>query len=242
MINLLSIVGARPQFIKLSPIVNSIKNHYSKYFRHTIIHTGQHFSDNMSNHVFENLKLPNANYNLNINELSHCEMISSMLYSLPPLIEKINPDYILLYGDTNSTLAGALASLKLNKRIAHIESGVRSYDMTMPEEQNRVITDRISDILFAPCLSATKNLRNEGVNPNKIFISGDILYDAYKNNINKVGNESFLEKYNLKRNEYHYLTIHRQSNLRLTSLKHIMNYLECVKKLFIFPIHPNTKK
>ena len=149
MINLLSIVGARPQFIKLSPIVNSIKNKYSEYFRHTIIHTGQHFSNNMSHDVFKNLNLPKANYNLNINELSHCEMISSMLNSLPPLINKISPDYILLYGDTNSTLAGALASLKLNKRIAHIESGVRSYDMTMPEEQNRVITDRISNLLFA---------------------------------------------------------------------------------------------
>lgn len=185
---IITIVGARPQFIKAAVISRLIKDEYSSYFKEILVHTGQHFDANMSDIFFNEMDIPKPHYNLNISSLSHGAMTGRMLEEIEKVILLEKPDLALVYGDTNSTLAGALAAAKLHIPVAHVEAGLRSFNMLMPEEINRILTDRISSWLFCPTNRAVENLKNEGqlANPQSantdrfsiIINVGDIMLDA----------------------------------------------------------------
>jgi UDP-GlcNAc3NAcA epimerase len=175
---IVTIIGARPQFVKASIVSLKLKRFPS--VNEILIHTGQHYDVNMSGLFFQQLKIPPPHYNLNINNLNHGAMTGRMLESIEEVLIREKPDYCMVYGDTNSTLAGALAAKKLHIRVTHVEAGLRSFNMQMPEEINRILTDRISDILFCPTKKSMDNLHTEGFNNfnNKIFLSGDVMEDA----------------------------------------------------------------
>ena len=245
---ILTIVGARPQFIKASTISREINK--LDDIEEIIVHTGQHFDHNMSEIFFKQLSIPFPKYNLAINNLSHGAMTGLMLNKIEELIKIEKPQWILVYGDTNSTLAGALAASKLNLPIAHVEAGLRSYNLKMPEEINRILTDRISKLLLCPTKSAVKNLQLEGFPHRSKFSKqiiknvGDVMFDAmlfYKDVAYKKIN---LEDFDLKHKKYVICTIHREENLEnVIRLKNIINAICKIAKEIkvVIPIHPRTK-
>ncbi|MDD5431454.1 MAG: UDP-N-acetylglucosamine 2-epimerase (non-hydrolyzing) [Candidatus Omnitrophica bacterium] len=234
------IVGARPQFIKCAAVYRAMKDMPNALS--VIIHTGQHFDANMSEVFINALSLPKPDYFLNINSLSHGAMIAAMLERIEKALIRIKPYTVVVYGDTNSTLAGALAAKKLGIRLAHVEAGLRSYNMNMPEEVNRVLTDRISDILFCPTKKAVVNLNNEGYRRRdcSIILSGDVMYDIcrYYSVFQKEPSFKVPDKYAL-------VTIHRAENTdSLARLKSIWIALNKIAKEInlILPVHPRTRK
>lgn len=237
---IVTILGARPQFIKAAMVSKIIAKHNN--IKEVFIHTGQHFDENMSGVFLREFEIPKLNYFLHINRLNHGAMTGQMLEKIENILLKEKPDKVLVYGDTNTTLAGALAAKKLHIRIAHVEAGLRSFNQEMPEEINRILTDRISDILFCPTEVAVKNLKNEGYEnfECKIINSGDVMKDvAYFFNI-------FAKKPAFKL-PYHFIlaTIHRAENTdNLERLKSIFNAFNKISKEIniVLPIHPRTKK
>lgn len=238
---IVTVLGARPQFIKSS--VLSRKFLIDPNFNEIIIHTGQHFDERMSNIFFEELGIPKPNYNLNINSLSHGAMVGQQLEAIEKILIKEDPDLLLVYGDTNSTLSGALAASKLKVKIVHIEAGMRSFNNNEPEEINRVLTDKLTNIFFTPTHNASKNLINEGVPDEKIFFVGDIMYEValfYAKVAEK--KSKILEIYGLKSKTYFLCTIHRQSNTEnIEKLNSIFTALSKLEKKVLLPIHPRTK-
>lgn len=178
MIKILTILGARPQFIKAGSVSKKIAKH--KSIKEIIVHTGQHDDANMSDIFFDEMKIPKPDYFLGIGGKSHGAMTGQMIEKIEEVALKENPDWIMVYGDTNSTLAGAIVASKLHIKLAHIEAGLRSFNMRMPEEVNRILTDRVSNILFCPTDTAVENLQNEGYNniDCKIVKSGDVMQDG----------------------------------------------------------------
>ena len=232
---LITIIGARPQFIKASALSRLIKK--EKKIKEVIIHTGQHYDYEMSNIFFKELNIPKPKYNLDIKSKLHGHMIGKMIEGIEKILIKERPDYTLVYGDTNSTLAGALASKKLHIPVIHVEAGLRSYNTKMPEETNRVLTDHCSEILFTPSKLAGQNLKKEGFKNNCIIEVGDIMYDVFLSVFNK------LKK---KNNNYDIIvTIHRAEN---TNFKiKMLNIIKNLNRLsyeysILFPMHPRTKK
>lgn len=238
-----TVIGARPQFIKCCPV--SLALEQSSLLEESIIHTGQHFDPLMSDVFFNELNLTNPIYNLGVNSRSHGVMTAEMLIGLEEIFIKDRPNMVLVYGDTNSTLAATLAASKLNIRIAHVEAGLRSFNMNMPEEINRVITDRVSDLLFAPTLKAMNNLRAEGFSDTSIFKVGDVMFDlAQKYSMVADRKSTFTEKFNANREDFILVTIHRAENTE--SIPRLKNILDAVTALsndfkIIWPIHPRTK-
>lgn len=237
---IITILGARPQFIKASAISREIKTHPE--VQEIIIHTGQHFSDNMSDIFFKELDLPKPKYNLGINNCSHGEMTGRMIIEIEKILIEERPDFVIVYGDTNSTLAGAIATKKLNIKLVHIEAGLRSFNMQMPEETNRILTDRISDYLFCPTQNAYNNLCIEGYNKFncKVLNYGDVMYDSmlYYSDFAKKPDIEIPDNYVLA-------TIHRQDNTDIkTNLLSICLALNEIKNQtnIILPIHPRTRK
>lgn len=237
---ILTIVGARPQFIKAAVVSRAFAK--SSNLEEVIVHTGQHFDSNMSDVFFEEMSIPKPKYNLDINGLGHGAMTGQMLEKIEEIILKENPDWVLVYGDTNSTLAGALAAKKLHIKVAHIEAGLRSYNMNMPEEINRILTDRISDILFCPTETAVSNLEKEGYSniECKIINIGDVMQDAalFYAEKAKEPDAELPEKFAL-------CTVHRAENTDdLKRLKNIFCALEYISRNLIpivLPLHPRTK-
>jgi len=236
---ILTILGARPQFIKAGSISREIEKY--KELEEVIVHTGQHFDANMSDIFFDEMKIPKPNYNLNINGLSHGAMTGQMIESIEEVVLKEKPDWIIVYGDTNSTLAGAIVASKLHIKLAHIEAGLRSFNMKMPEEVNRILTDRVSDILFCPTDTAVENLQNEGYDnlDCKVIKSGDVMQDGalfYKDFATK-------PSYNIEEN-YLLCTVHRAENTdneqRLRAIFEALNEIGKEKQV-ILPLHPRTK-
>ncbi|MBZ0256257.1 UDP-N-acetylglucosamine 2-epimerase (non-hydrolyzing), partial [bacterium] len=206
-----TIVGARPQFVKAAVISREIQQREG--VKEILVHTGQHYDQNMSDVFFDELKIPKPDYNLNINEKTHGAQTGKMLEAIEHVLLKHSPDWVLVYGDTNSTLAGALAASKLHLPIAHVEAGLRSFNKKMPEEVNRVVTDHVSDALFTPSADADKNLVNEGVAPEKIFRFGDVMRDAHKFYSNMLNDaDGLLESIGVQSGEYILSTIHRAEN------------------------------
>lgn len=240
MIKILTILGARPQFIKAGSVSREILKY--KEIEEVIVHTGQHYDTNMSDIFFDEMQIPKPNYFLGIGGKSHGAMTGQMIEKIEEVALKEKPDWIMVYGDTNSTLAGAIVSSKLHIKLAHIEAGLRSFNMKMPEEVNRILTDRVSNILFCPTDTAIVNLKNEGYEnlDCKIVKSGDVMQDGamfYKNLAVKPSVEI--------KNDFILCTIHRAENTDdETRLKSIFEALEEIskEKQVILPLHPRTKK
>ncbi|MBI2541594.1 UDP-N-acetylglucosamine 2-epimerase (non-hydrolyzing) [Candidatus Woesearchaeota archaeon] len=236
---ILSVVGARPQFIKLAVLSHEIRKHFDE----VIVHTGQHYDYEMSRIFFKNLDIPEPDYNMGVGSMERSLQIKTMTDSLDRIFIREKPDLAVVFGDTNSTLAGAKAALKSGIKIAHIESGMRSFDNTMPEEINRIETDRISDILFCSTKTAVGNLKNEQIK-GKIYLAGDIMIDALKEGI-KSGekNSRILKDLNIKKGIYMVATVHRAGNSDdKKKLKNIIGaFVESGEKI-IFPVHPRTAK
>lgn len=243
---LVTIIGARPQFIKAGALSREIKK--NPIFEEIIVHTGQHFDANMSSIFFDEMEIPKPNYNLNINGLSHGAMTGQMLEGIENIILKEKPNIVLVYGDTNSTLAGALAAKKLNVKLAHVEAGLRSFNMQMPEEINRILTDRISDWLFCPTNTAINNLKNEGFDKfsSKIIKTGDVMEDAALFYAQKAEEKSkIISELNINCKKYILATIHRAENTdNIENLKNIIEAFNQLNSEFqvIVPLHPRTKK
>lgn len=256
----MTIVGARPQFIKAAVVSRSINKYNDKKSKaalisEVIVHTGQHYDENMSDIFFRQMHIPYPNYNLGISGLNHGSMTGQMLISLEQVALNEKPDLILVYGDTNSTLAGALTAIKLGIPLAHVEAGLRSFNMKMPEEINRILTDRISSYLFCPTENAENNLKNEGytyINTTtgnsfaKVYNIGDVMYDAamFYRNIAKP-THAVTELLNKTKGKYYLATIHRAENTdEFANLSKIISALEHISKKIpiILPIHPRTRK
>lgn len=249
-IKIASISGARPQFIKIAAVSRIIAVY--KEIKEVLIHTGQHYDQNMSDIFFREMEIPKPGYNLDVNQLNHGAMTGRMLEKIEGVLIREKPDLVLVYGDTNSTLAGALAAKKLQIKIAHVEAGLRSFNMKMPEEVNRILTDRISDFLFCPTVQAVKNLKREGFHhfDCKIVKCGDVMLDAARFYAQKSSKTSTImntlwgKNKNFLKNNFVLCTIHRPENInhpqRLTSIVEAL--LEISKNTpIVFPIHPGTK-
>jgi len=237
---IVSVIGARPQFIKAAAVSRVLRT--SSGIEEILVHTGQHYDENMSDIFFRQLDIPEPEFNLEVGSGSHAYQTGMMLKGIEDVLQKQKPDYTLVYGDTNSTLAGALAATKLHIPVAHVEAGLRSFNRLMPEEINRIVTDRISDILFAPTLTAITNLKNEGLEKNTVF-SGDVMYDSvlfYREMIVSGG-----DKYMTKGLPVSYLlaTIHRAENTdNPENLKNIFMAFSQIGTPIIFPVHPRTAR
>lgn len=236
---IITVVGARPQFIKAAAVSYIIRKKHNEI----IIHTGQHYDENMSKIFFEELSIPKPDYNLEVGSGNYGAQTGTMLIKLEEIYLKEKPDMVLVYGDTNSTLAGALAASKLLIPVAHVEAGLRSNNMAMPEEQNRILTDHISKILFAPTETAVKNLIHEGISKN-VHNVGDVMHDAvlyFKEMSMK--KSTIIDKLNLQEDGYILATIHRAENTNdINRLRNIIEALNESKSKIILPLHPRTKK
>ena len=237
---ILTIIGTRPQFIKSATVSQKIKD--SDKLIEVIIHTGQHFEREMSNIFFNEMNLSKPNYNLGINQMNHGLMTARMIEKIEPIIVNEDPQCILVYGDTNSTLAGSITAAKLNIPIFHIEAGLRSYNRSMPEEINRLITDHLSSLLFCPTKTAINNLAIEGINKG-VVLSGDVMYESFLKFSQQSGRNKVIKE-KLDKN-YILATIHRQENTdnqdRLTSIFSNLDVINETSKI-VMPLHPRTNK
>lgn len=244
MVKIITIIGARPQFIKAATISRLIRSRSD--MQEIIVHTGQHFDKNMSEVFFTEMDIPQPSFNLHIESLPHGAMTGRMLEGIEKILLKEKPDWVLVYGDTNSTLAGALAASKLHIKIAHVEAGLRSRNMKMPEEQNRILTDRLSSILFCPSDLAIKNLEKEGFGdlPVKLLNVGDVMFDAVKYYGKQAKKPSWFDDI-LKSKIFVLSTIHRAENTDDPNrLKNIVSGLNKINEStpVVLPLHPRTKK
>ena len=240
---IVTVLGARPQFIKASAVSRAIEK--SGKLKEVVVHTGQHFDKNMSDVFFKELGIKTPKYNLEISGGKHGEMTGRMLWKVEEVLIREQPDLVLVYGDTNSTLAGALAAVKLGIPVAHVEAGLRSFNLAMPEEVNRILTDRIARWLFAPTEAAACNLRREGVEEERIILVGDVMYDvALQHSSGVSADERLLKRLELKPKSYILATVHRAENTNDPHrLAVIVEALKQVAKSFpvIWPLHPRTQ-
>lgn len=241
---IITVVGARPQFVKAAVISRVLAQRSD--VEEIIVHTGQHFDHNMSDVFFEEMEIPRPKYNLQINGMDHGAMTGQMLEKIEEVIKAENPDWVLVYGDTNSTLAGALAAKKKHVKVAHVEAGLRSFNMRMPEEVNRILTDRISDILFAPTQTAVENLRREGYDAldNRIEMSGDVMLDASMFYAQRSVERRQLPAEMFEGN-FILCTLHRAENTddpeRLKQIVEALNLIHLETRV-VLPLHPRTRK
>jgi UDP-GlcNAc3NAcA epimerase len=235
---IITIVGARPQFIKSAPVSMALAR---LGYDESIIHTGQHYDYGMSKVFFEEMGIREPMINLNVGSGSHAQQTSQMLVGIEAILQSNNPDIVLVYGDTNSTLAGALAAIKLQLKVAHVESGLRSYNRQMPEEYNRILTDHCSDLLFCPTQTAVNNLEQEGIRSG-VHLVGDTMFDAVLQFGQIARQQSkILELLGLMPKEYLLATIHRPYNTdNLAVLGSILSAFRQVDETIIFPAHPRT--
>jgi UDP-GlcNAc3NAcA epimerase len=250
MTKIASIVGARPQFIKASAVSRRIRlmNEEAgcERVREILVHTGQHYDDNMSKVFFDELEIREADYNLGVGSGSHGAQTGRMLEKLEPVLQDEKPDVVVVYGDTNSTLAGALAAVKLHILVGHVEAGLRSFNRRMPEEINRVVADHVSDLLFCPTDTAVANLEREGISRG-VHRVGDVMYDCALYYAQKAeSRKNLLTRLNLSPGQYALVTIHRAENTddlqRLTSIFRGLNRVAETGLPIIVPLHPRTKK
>ncbi len=243
MSKIVTVVGARPQFIKAAAVSRALRAHPA--VQELLVHTGQHYDDNMSQIFFDELGIPPPDYHLAIGSGRHGEQTGKMLAAIEDLLLDTQPDWVLVYGDTNSTLAGALAAAKLHIPIAHVEAGVRSFNRRMPEEVNRVLTDHVADLLLAPTPVAVENLRREGLPPAAIHLVGDCMYDvALHYAAQAEGRSRVLERLGIEPGTYLLATIHRAENTdEPTRLQAIFAGLYDVARDLpvVLPLHPRTR-
>ncbi len=236
---IITVIGARPQFIKAAAVSNKLRENNTEI----LIHTGQHYDENMSKIFFDELSIPYPDYNLSVGSGGHGKQTGEMMIKLEEIYEAEKPDIVLVYGDTNSTLAGALVASKMLIPVIHVEAGLRSYNKAMPEEQNRILTDHLATKLFAPTDTAVKNLNAEGVTDN-VYNVGDVMFDAvlHFREIAKT-NSTIIDRLSLKDKEFILTTIHRAENTNdISRLRNIIEALNASGKTIILPLHPRTKK
>ena len=239
------VLGTRPEIIKFSPVIRECERLGLDYF---ILHTGQHYSYNMDRVFFEQLELPEARYNLDVGSGSHAEQTGKMLMGIERVLLHEQPSIVLVEGDTNTVLAGALAAVKLGVKVGHVEAGLRSYDRQMPEEINRVLADHCSDLLFAPTEKSRQTLLGEGIAGEKIFVTGNTIVDAVHQNLEIAKKKvNVLDKFGVEADGYFLVTVHRQENVDSEKrFKGIMEGLELVHREFdlpvLYPVHPRARK
>ncbi|MEW6095270.1 MAG: UDP-N-acetylglucosamine 2-epimerase (non-hydrolyzing) [bacterium] len=243
MMKVLNIVGARPNFMKIAPIMEEMKKY--PQIESVVVHTGQHYDDEMSNIFFKDLNLPKPDIYLGVGSGTHAEQTAKIMIEFEKVIVKETPDLILVVGDVNSTLACTLVGVKLNIPIAHVEAGLRSFDRTMPEEINRLVTDSLGTYLFTTCQDANENLKREGIPEEKIFFVGNVMIDTLLRYKEKAILSNSLNELNLKEKNFVLLTLHRPGNVdNEDSLINILDALDEIQQTIkmIYPIHPRTKK
>lgn len=244
---IITVIGARPQFIKAAAVSRELRKEYEEI----LIHTGQHYDVAMSDIFFDELRIPKPDYNLAVGSGSHAKQTGNMLMKIEEVLIEEKPDYLMVYGDTNSTIAGALAASKMLIPVVHVESGLRSYNKEMPEEQNRILTDHLSTLLFCPTETAVENLKKEGITEG-VFQIGDVMCDAvmfYAKEMEKYSSEYYFshlhgmfEQQVKKLTNWYLATIHRAENTdQIYKLKEILDALEELEAGVIFPVHPRTK-
>jgi UDP-GlcNAc3NAcA epimerase len=244
-LKVVTIIGARPQFIKAAAVSRAIRNHPGSPIEEVIVHTGQHYDKNMSKIFFDELDIPRPAYNLEISGGNHGSMTGRMLEAVEKVLLTEKPDWVLVYGDTNSTLAGALAAVKLHMPVAHVEAGLRSFNMRMPEEINRILADRVSTVLFCPTDAAVENLRAEGISKG-IHNSGDVMYDValFYREQSRLQSKC-VKKLNLQEGDFALATCHRAENTdnpeRLAGIATALGLIaESIP--VVLPLHPRTRK
>ena len=233
-----SVVGARPQFIKAAPVSRALREHNEEI----LIHTGQHYDENMSDVFFQVLEIPKPDYNLEVGSGSHAWQTAEIMKRLEEVVLQEKPDFVLVYGDTNSTLAGALTAAKLGLPLGHVEAGLRSYNRTMPEEINRIVADHLSTVVFCPTTTAVENLAREGITRG-VHMVGDVMYDVALQMAQPARERAVLKRHSLTAGDYILATIHRPSNADdQATLSGIAGALVDCGRTVVFPVHPRTKK
>ncbi|MBN2543046.1 UDP-N-acetylglucosamine 2-epimerase (non-hydrolyzing) [bacterium] len=242
--NTIILVGTRPNLMKIAPLIKEMKNH--KEFRISLVHTGQHYDRNMSEIFFKELEIPEPDHHLGIGSGHHGEQVGNIMIRFEEMVLNESPHLLIVVGDVNSTLAGAIVAAKLHIKIAHIEAGLRSFNWNMPEEQNRVLTDRLADLLFIHSPDARTNLLNEGIDGKKIYDVGNIMIDSLIGFHQKAHrNSRIMGKMGLSPNCYCLLTLHRPSNVDVkANLQKLLNIFSEIQQRIpiVYPIHPRTKK
>jgi len=241
---IISVVGTRPNFIKIAPLVKEFSNH-SHWVNHKICHTGQHFDEKMSKIFFNDLNLPEPDFYLGVGSGSHAVQTAGIMIGFEKVLLDEKPDLIIVVGDVNSTMACSIVASKLKIKIAHVEAGLRSFDRIMPEEINRMVTDTLSDFLFVSEESGLENLKKEGIADSKVFFTGNIMIDSLVRYLDMINQSNIMAEYQLDKQDYILVTFHRPSNVDsysdIKSLGDLLNFL-AEKRKIIFPIHPRTLK
>ncbi len=244
MLKIINVVGARPNFMKVAPIVEAMKRR-EREFTPLLVHTGQHYDADMSDAFFRDLDLPAPDIHLGVGSAPREQQLAAIAERFEPVIAREKPDWVIVVGDVNSTLACARAANKLGVRVAHVEAGLRSYDSSMPEEANRVETDRIADLLFTPSAGAGENLLAEGIASERIRLVGNIMIDSLKKHLERAQQSQIKGNLGLSNKDYAVLTLHRPANVdEPKAFQQILDALEEISRRLpiVFPLHPRTRK
>jgi UDP-N-acetylglucosamine 2-epimerase (non-hydrolysing) len=249
-LKILLVAGARPNFMKIAPLIKSIRfyndqaQHHQKLDYH-LVHTGQHYDENMSDIFFEELGIPAPDISLEVGSGSHAEQTARIMMAFEPVCLQFRPNWVVVVGDVNSTMACTLVASKLGIRVAHVEAGLRSFDRTMPEEINRLVTDALADLLLTPSPDADENLKREGIPQSRIRLVGNIMIDTLVANLDQARRSRLPHQLDLQSQGFVYVTLHRPSNVDdRDNLRLIMRELTRLSELFpvVFPVHPRTRK
>src|SRR6185437_10796861 len=244
MLRVINVVGARPNFMKVAPIVAAMKERPDTFLP-LVVHTGQHYDSAMSDSFFRDLDLPQPDVHLGVGSASHAAQTAAVMERFEPVVLREKPDWVLVVGDVNSTLACALVGVKLGVKVAHVEAGLRSRDRTMPEEINRLLTDQIADLLFTPSPDADENLRAEGIPAERIRFVGNVMIDSLRQNLERARRSSVRRDLGLADDNYAVMTLHRPSNVDVPeTFARILSALETITENMpvVFPVHPRTRK
>src|SRR5256712_3094559 len=237
-VKIASVIGARPQFIKAAPVSREIRQHHEEI----LVPTGQHYDENMSDVFFEVLDMPRPDYNLGVGSGSHSRQTAEMMHGLEDVFAREKPDLVFVYGDTNSTLAGALVASKMGRPLGHVEAGLRSFNRSMPEEVNRVVADHLSALLFCPTQTAVDNLVREGISRG-VHLAGAVMYDVALQSAQAARSRDILQRFGVRKGEYILVTLHRPASVDdRSTLGGIVEALVRSGRTVVFPIHPRTRK
>ncbi|MBZ5495984.1 MAG: UDP-N-acetylglucosamine 2-epimerase (non-hydrolyzing) [Acidobacteriia bacterium] len=243
MLKIVNVAGARPNFVKIGPIIAELRKHPDSFFA-TLVHTGQHYDDTMSDSFFRDLEIPRPDISLNVGSGSHAQQTAEIMRRFEPVLLDLKPDYVLVVGDVNSTIACALTAAKLQSGVIHVEAGLRSFDREMPEEVNRVLTDHVADLLFVTEESGRRNLLNEGIAEDRIHLVGNVMIDSLQRQLAAAGRSGILSRLGLAPERYGLVTLHRPSNVdKLEVFPGILSSLAAISRNLpvVFPIHPRTE-
>ncbi|MEW6210513.1 MAG: UDP-N-acetylglucosamine 2-epimerase (non-hydrolyzing) [Acidobacteriota bacterium] len=243
MLKIINVAGARPNFMKIAPVIEEMRRRRDR-IEPLLVHTGQHYDAEMSDSFFEDLHLARPDINLEVGSASHATQTAQIMIRFERVLEETRPDWVVVVGDVNSTMAATLVAAKMSIRVAHVEAGLRSRDRTMPEEINRVVTDALADLLLTPSRDADENLRREGVAEEKICFVGNVMIDTLFKHLERAQASTVLERFGLKKGEYCAMTLHRPSNVddRQTFVR-VLDALDAIGQRLpiIFPVHPRTR-